>query len=76
MPARAEYDYQHQAWTVDGLYVRCGHTDAMRCACYGRRHEGETVTHAALSELVAARARVTWDSLRADLGCERYELPR
>ena len=33
------YDYEHQAWVVDGRYVRCGHETA--CQCYGRLHEGE-----------------------------------
>ena len=36
-----EYDYERQAWTVDGRYVRCGHPDSMGCQCYGRVHEGE-----------------------------------
>ena len=33
------YDYDRQAWVVDGRYVRCGHLDD--CDCYGRLHEGE-----------------------------------
>lgn len=36
-----EYDYNRQAWVVDGLYVRCGHPEDMDCGCYGRAHEGE-----------------------------------
>lgn len=35
------YDYDRQAWTVDGRYVRCGHPETMQCGCYGREHEGE-----------------------------------
>ncbi len=35
------YDYDTQAWVVDGVYVRCGHPDTMQCSCYGRLHEGE-----------------------------------
>ena len=35
------YDYEKQAWVVDGKYVRCGHPDEMNCGCYGREHEGE-----------------------------------
>ena len=35
------YDYENQAWVVDGRYVRCGHPDNMDCGCYGREHEGE-----------------------------------
>lgn len=37
------YDYTNQAWVVSGVYVRCGHPEAMRCGCYGRKHEGESV---------------------------------
>jgi len=35
------YDYDNQAWVIDGLYVRCGHPENMDCGCYGKRHEGE-----------------------------------
>jgi hypothetical protein len=35
------FDYQNQAWVVDGKYVKCGHSETMRCSCYGRIHEGE-----------------------------------
>ena len=35
------YDYERQAWVVDGRYVRCGHPAEMDCQCYGRLHEGE-----------------------------------
>ncbi len=35
------YDYAHQAWVIDGRYVRCGHAPGMNCRCYGRLHEGE-----------------------------------
>lgn len=35
-----EYDYEHQAWTRDGRYIRCGHRG--RCVtCYGSIHEGK-----------------------------------
>ncbi len=37
------YDYEHQAWVVDGRYIRCGHIDTgldTDCKCYGRLHEG------------------------------------
>ena len=36
-----EYDYEHQAWLVDGKYIKCGHPDEMNCTCYGKLHEGE-----------------------------------
>ena len=35
------YDYDNQAWVVDGKYVRCGHHDTMSCSCFGKLHEGE-----------------------------------
>jgi hypothetical protein len=35
------YDYQHQAWIINGSYARCNHPASMNCACYGRLHEGE-----------------------------------
>jgi len=37
------FDYKHQAWTRNGLYVACGHPEAMECGCYGRLHAGEPV---------------------------------
>lgn len=38
------FDYQHQAWVKDGLYIRCGHPESMPCGCYGRSHEGEGIS--------------------------------
>jgi hypothetical protein len=35
------YDYQNQAYVLDGVYARCGHPDIMDCSCYGKLHEGE-----------------------------------
>lgn len=35
------YDYDNQAWTINGRYVRCGHPESMDCGCYGRLHAGE-----------------------------------
>ena len=35
------FDYEHQAWVRHGLYLRCGHLEAVDCGCYGRIHEGE-----------------------------------
>jgi len=35
------YDYNNQAWVLDGRYVRCGHPESMDCRCYGREHAGE-----------------------------------
>lgn len=39
--APERYDYQNQAWVINGRYTRCGHPDSMKCQCYGRLHEGE-----------------------------------
>ena len=36
------YDYDNQAWVRDGVYVACGHPQAMGCKCYGRLHAGES----------------------------------
>lgn len=35
-----EYDYERQAWIVDGRYVDCAHPAGMACNCYGRSHAG------------------------------------
>lgn len=35
-----QFDYDNQAWIVNGRYVRCGHIDD-DCGCYGKAHEGE-----------------------------------
>lgn len=35
------YDYENQAWMVDGKYQRCGHPETMNCGCFGREHAGE-----------------------------------
>ncbi len=37
------FDYDNQAWVVNGRYVRCGHRDS--CRCYGRIHTGEVARH-------------------------------
>lgn len=38
------YDYERQAWVLNGKYQRCGHPDSMGCNCYGRIHEGEATS--------------------------------
>ena len=35
-----QFDYDHQAWVIDGYYVDCGHTVEHVCNCYGRRWMG------------------------------------
>ena len=37
----SHFDYTNQAWTVDGVYVRCGHPESMDCRCYGKAHAGQ-----------------------------------
>ena len=36
-----KFDYENQCWIVDGVIQRCGHTDEMKCSCFGRIHAGE-----------------------------------
>lgn len=39
------YDYNNQAWVVNGVYVTCDHPINMSCGCYGRDHQGQkTIT--------------------------------
>ena len=38
------YDYDNQAWVLNGKYVACGHprkNGCVTCNCYGTLHEGE-----------------------------------
>lgn len=35
------YDYEKQAWVVNGRYISCWHPEEMECNCFGRLHEGE-----------------------------------
>lgn len=42
------FDYENQAWVVDGLYVNCGHPETMDCNCFGRKHAGQSFTHLAM----------------------------
>jgi hypothetical protein len=37
------YDYERQAWVVNGRYQDCCHPGDMKCRCYGRRHALVTV---------------------------------
>ena len=37
----SHYDYENQAWTLDGKYIACEHPESMHCDCYGTRHAGE-----------------------------------
>ena len=35
------YDYENQAWVINGKYTACAHPDKMNCHCFGRLHAGE-----------------------------------
>ncbi len=40
------FDYDNQAWVINGLYVDCGHDHNKPCPggnCFGRTHAGEPV---------------------------------
>jgi hypothetical protein len=58
-----DYDYENQAWVVDGKYIRCGHPDAMDCQCFGLEHQGEAPKSGSKVDVVArvrrGDARVT-----------------
>jgi hypothetical protein len=36
-----KFDYENQAWIVNGRYVRCNHPPSMNCNCYGKLHHRE-----------------------------------
>jgi hypothetical protein len=36
-----QYDYDNQAWVINGLYSDCAHPVDHGCQCYGRLHQGE-----------------------------------
>ena len=38
------FDYINQCWIQDGIIQRCGHPENMDCNCYGKAHEGESLT--------------------------------
>lgn len=40
------FDYDKQAWVVNGRYIRCGHPIGLDCKCYGTLHTGEETTTA------------------------------
>jgi hypothetical protein len=40
-----QFDYDNQAWIIDGIYQNCNHPASMakhcEARCYGRTHQGE-----------------------------------
>ena len=35
-----QFDYDNQAWIVNGRYQDCAHPPPADCECYGRTHKG------------------------------------
>ena len=33
------FDYENQAWVLNGVYVKCGHL--INCNCYGTKNAGK-----------------------------------
>ena len=44
-PKEVQFDYDNQAWIVNGVYQDCNHPARMaaqcEATCYGRTHKGE-----------------------------------
>jgi conjugal transfer/entry exclusion protein len=44
-PREIQYDYDNQAWIINGVYQNCNHPASMarqcEASCYGRMHQGE-----------------------------------
>jgi hypothetical protein len=41
------FDYDNQAWVLNGVYIDCGHDHNKPCPggnCFGRTHNGEPAT--------------------------------
>lgn len=52
------YDYDIQAWIVDGRVASCGHPAAMRPACcYAGAHAGENARQAGAGATLARELR-------------------
>ena len=50
-PKGCLYDYERQAWVVDGRYDDCGHPEHVECVCYGRLHAGEQATRETMDRM-------------------------
>jgi hypothetical protein len=48
------FDYDVQAWVIDGIVQRCGHRDP--CRCFGKKYEGWTLAGAKEHEASLADA--------------------
>ena len=44
-PREIQFDYDNQAWIINGVYQNCNHPASMarqcEASCYGRMHQGE-----------------------------------
>jgi hypothetical protein len=36
-----QYDYDNQAWIINGVYQDCNHPESMDCQCFGRLNAGK-----------------------------------
>jgi len=43
-PPNTYYDYDNQAWIVNGKYAPCAHPADVDCKCYSRAHAGQPAT--------------------------------
>jgi hypothetical protein len=53
------FDYENQAWVVDGVYNRCGHPETMDCRCYGKQHAGEHPARSITEQYSNVQAQAT-----------------
>ena len=54
--AHTTYDYDNQAYLVDGVYQDCNHPDTMDCKCYGRVNKGKSEGDHRLVRVVSSQA--------------------
>jgi len=36
-----QFDYDNQAWIINGVYQDCNHPESMDCQCFGRLNAGK-----------------------------------
>jgi len=73
------FDYKNQAWTVDGVYVDCGHPPVgtvmgagspapgevfQGCKCYSKAHVGESVPSEVVAEMEERERETLWQYAR------------
>jgi hypothetical protein len=52
-----DYDYDNQAWIINGKYIRCEHPATMQCRCFGLTHAGLVPSASVLAEIEATHQR-------------------